>query len=65
MRDKGKGIHSEKLSRLFNKFATGSFYGTGLRLVICKNIIIMHRGKIWAENNKDGIRGTISFTLPH
>ena len=65
IRDNGEGIHSEILPRLFSKFATRSFYGTGLGLYICRNIINMHGGKIWAENNKDGIGATISFTLPH
>lgn len=65
IRDNGEGIHSEILPRLFSKFATRSFYGTGLGLFICRNIISMHGGKIWAENNKDGTGATISFTLPH
>jgi len=64
IRDNGEGIHSEILPRLFTKFATRSFYGTGLGLYLCRNIINMHGGKIWAENNKDGIGATISFTLP-
>ncbi len=64
IKDNGEGIHPEILPRLFTKFATKSFYGTGLGLYICRNIITMHQGKIWAENNKDGIGATISFTLP-
>jgi two-component system, OmpR family, sensor histidine kinase VicK len=64
IKDNGEGIHTEILPRLFSKFATKSFYGTGLGLYICRNIIIMHGGKIWAENNKDGMGATISFTLP-
>jgi signal transduction histidine kinase len=64
IRDNGEGIHSEILPRLFSKFATRSFYGTGLGLYLCRNIINMHGGKIWAENNKDGNGATISFTLP-
>jgi len=64
IKDNGEGIHPEILPRLFTKFATKSFYGTGLGLFICRNIINMHQGKIWGENNKDGIGATISFTLP-
>ncbi len=62
--DNGEGIHPEILPRLFTKFATKSFYGTGLGLYICRNIINLHHGKIWAEQNKDGMGTTISFTLP-
>ena len=64
IKDNGEGIHPEILPRLFTKFATKSFYGTGLGLYICRNIINLHQGKIWVEQNKDGIGATISFTLP-
>jgi len=64
IKDNGEGIHSEILSTLFTKFATKSFYGTGLGLYICKQIIEMHQGRIWGENNKDGRGATFSFSLP-
>jgi two-component system, OmpR family, sensor histidine kinase VicK len=64
IKDNGEGIHPEILPRLFTKFATKSFYGTGLGLYICKNIINLHKGKIWVEHNKGGIGASISFTLP-
>ena len=65
IKDNGEGIHSEILSRLFTKFATKSFYGTGLGLYICKHIIEMHQGRIWGKNNKDMVEGaTFSFSLP-
>ncbi len=62
--DNGQGIDPEVIPRLFTKFATKSFDGTGLGLYICKNIIEAHSGKIWAENNKDGKGATFSFSLP-
>ena len=64
IKDNGEGIHPEILSKLFTKFSTKSFYGTGLGLYICKHIIEMHQGKIWGKNNEYGRGATFSFTLP-
>jgi len=64
VKDNGKGIDSEIFPRLFTKFASKSFQGTGLGLYICKSIVEAHDGKIWAENNKDGKGATFSFILP-
>ena len=64
IKDGGKGIDSEIMPRLFTKFATKSETGTGLGLYICKSIIEVHGGRIWAENNTDGNGATFSFTLP-
>ena len=63
IKDTGIGIDEEISSRLFKKFATKSFQGTGLGLFICKNIVESHRGNIWAENNKDG-KGFHLLILP-
>ncbi len=66
--DTGIGISEEQQSRLFNSFeqadthTTRKFGGTGLGLVICKNIIEMFRGKIWIES-KLGKGSTFSFTM--
>jgi signal transduction histidine kinase len=62
--DTGQGIDPEIMPRLFTKFATKSIVGTGLGLYISKRIIEAHGGKMWAENNSDGIGTTFSFTLP-
>ena len=64
IKDTGIGIDEEISSRLFKKFATKSFQGTGLGLFICKNIVESHGGNIWAENNKDKKGSTFSFYLP-
>jgi signal transduction histidine kinase len=64
IKDNGKGIDPEIFPRLFTKFTSKSFQGTGLGLYISKNIIEAHGGKIWAENNKDGKGATFYFTLP-
>jgi hypothetical protein len=62
--DNGKGIDPEVMPRLFTKFATRSFDGTGLGLFIAKSIVEAHGGKIWAQNNSDGKGATFSFSLP-
>jgi signal transduction histidine kinase len=64
IKDNGKGIDPEIFPRLFTKFASKSFQGTGLGLYISKNIIEAHGGKIWAENSEDGKGATFSFSLP-
>nr|MDQ5876083.1 HAMP domain-containing histidine kinase [Thermoproteota archaeon] len=64
IKDTGKGIDREILPRLFTKFASKSDKGTGLGLFLSKGIIQAHGGKIWAENNKDGMGATFRFTLP-
>jgi signal transduction histidine kinase len=64
IKDTGKGIDSEIMPRLFTKFATKSGTGTGLGLFICKSIIEVHGGKIWAENNADSNGATFTFSLP-
>jgi signal transduction histidine kinase len=64
IKDNGQGIDPEILPRLFSKFATKSYSGTGLGLFICKSIVEAHGGSIWAENNSDGKGATFSFTLP-
>ena len=62
--DTGEGINPEIQPRLFTKFATRSFSGTGLGLYISKSIIEAHGGKMWAENNPDGKGAKFTFTLP-
>ncbi len=62
--DQGRGIDPEIVSRLFQKFISGSEKGTGLGLYISKKIVNAHGGEIWAENNKSGIGATFVFTLP-
>lgn len=66
--DTGSWVNSEIFTRLFSKFASKSYQGTGLGLFICKSIIEAHGGRIWAENNdvrEDKSGGaTITFSLP-
>lgn len=68
VRDEGVGIPHDELAEIFESFAQSSRTrtragGTGLGLAICKEIIELHNGKIWAENNNDG-GSKFSFELP-
>jgi two-component system, OmpR family, sensor histidine kinase VicK len=71
IKDTGTGINPEIMPRLFTKFATKSYQGTGLGLFIAKSIIEVHGGRMWAENNNDNNNSdrkhkgaTFYFTLP-
>jgi two-component system, OmpR family, sensor histidine kinase VicK len=64
VKDSGQGIDQNILPRLFTKFASKSYKGTGLGLFISKGIIEAHGGKIWGENNSDGRGAKFSFSLP-
>jgi two-component system sensor histidine kinase VicK len=66
VKDSGEGIHPDIFPRLFTKFTTKSFTGTGLGLFISKSIVEAHGGKIWAENNDNdnGKGATFTFSLP-
>lgn len=60
--DSGNGIDPEILPRLFTKFASKSFEGTGLGLFISKSIVHSHSGTIWAFNTNPG--ATFCFKIP-
>ena len=64
IKDTGEGINPEIQPRLFTKFATASFSGTGLGLYISRGIVEAQGGKMWAENNPEGKGATFTFTLP-
>jgi signal transduction histidine kinase len=68
VRDTGKGIPAESLSRIFMPFervdrSSGQEAGTGLGLAISKEIILAHHGQIWVESEV-GKGSTFHFTLP-
>ena len=65
--NEGTKIPDEEIDAVFNKFVQGSVIapgvgGSGVGLAICKEIIKLHNGDIWAENNKNGVN--FSFTVP-
>jgi signal transduction histidine kinase len=56
--DQGVGIPESEIESIFDKFIQSSKTkqgggGTGLGLAICLDIVRLHNGKIWAENNPD------------
>ncbi|MEO8356666.1 MAG: GAF domain-containing protein [Chloroflexota bacterium] len=71
VRDNGIGISLEDQDRVFQRFYRGEHPlvlatpGTGLGLSIVKQIVDMHKGRIWMKST--GVPGegsTFSFTLP-
>ena len=64
VKDDGKGIDKEIMPKLFTKFVTKSFQGTGLGLYISKKIVEAHGGSLSADNNLDGKGATLCFSLP-
>jgi len=67
--DTGVGIAGEDLAKIFDKFyqsgerVSTDINGTGIGLTIAKEIIELHRGKIWAES-EEGRGAKFTFTLP-
>ena len=63
VRDRGTGVSTGDLERIFEPFHTTKRHGLGIGLSISRTIIAAHGGRLWAENNPD--RGaTVSFTMP-
>jgi signal transduction histidine kinase len=52
-----------KLKRNVTMPGTSEEKGTGLGLILCKEFVDMHRGKIWASS-KPKVGTTFNFTLP-
>jgi two-component system sensor histidine kinase KdpD len=65
--DAGPGLPPGDPQKLFAKFqrgaAEGAIGGAGLGLAICRAIVRLHGGKIWAERPADG-GAAFRFTLP-
>ncbi len=68
--DSGIGIPDEQLERIFDRFhrvdtrLTRETSGLGLGLAICKRIVELHNGFIWAENTSNGNGSVFHVRLP-
>ena len=67
VKDSGPGISPEDQNTIFEKFrqtAAGQKRGggTGLGLPICRELIQLHRGKLWVDS-VPGEGATFSFTI--
>jgi signal transduction histidine kinase len=68
--DQGLGIPAEQLERVFDRFhrvdssLTRETGGLGLGLTICKRIVELHGGTIWAEHGPQGRGSALYVRLP-
>ena len=69
VKDSGKGMKKEDLDKLFkldviySTKGTKEEAGTGMGLILCKEFVEKHGGKIWAESELSK-GSTFKFTLP-
>ena len=65
--DNGRGIKKEALPHIFDRFykidSSTSYKGSGLGLAIAKEIILAHKGQIWADS-KEGKGSVLIIVLP-
>jgi len=68
IKDTGIGISKENLNKLFKldehvtTIGTANESGTGLGLILCKELLEKNNGKIWVESI-EGLGTTFSFSL--
>ncbi|MHC5156506.1 MAG: sensor histidine kinase [Planctomycetota bacterium] len=60
VRDNGPGIHGDDKEKVFDRFVQvekhvgPGKHGTGLGLAICRELIQLHSGRVWIEDNPGG-----------
>jgi signal transduction histidine kinase/CheY-like chemotaxis protein len=66
IRDFGRGISEDNIGKLFNEKFTTKESGHGIGLVVCKNIVDKHRGKITVESSPgEGAAFIIDLPVKH
>ncbi|MBT0663320.1 HAMP domain-containing histidine kinase [Geobacter pelophilus] len=68
LHDEGIGLSDEERLQIFDEFykadpSRHELRSSGLGLSICRQIIVNHGGRIWAESPGKGLGTTIKFTL--
>lgn len=69
VKDTGVGIPEEKFELIFESFrqvdatVARNHGGTGLGLSLCRQLVLLHGGKIWLESQV-GVGSSFYFTLP-
>jgi signal transduction histidine kinase len=70
VRDTGIGLKPQDRERIFGAFEqVDSSYarqqqGTGLGLALCRQLVALHGGRIWAESEGEGRGSTFTVVLP-
>jgi len=70
VRDDGIGIPPEDLNRIFDRFyqvdakPSRQFEGLGIGLSLVRDIVEMHKGRVWAESEGIGRGATFHVVLP-
>ena len=62
--DTGVGLPTQQADEIFDAFYTTKAEGTGMGLAICRSVIEVHGGRLWATANA-GSGATFHFTLPN
>lgn len=66
--DRGPGIPEGQEERIFERFTrqgqTSIHESFGLGLTICRAVMRLHRGRIWAENRRDGTGAVFHVEFP-
>ena len=63
IKDNGEGISKKDLKNVASPFFTTKTKGTGLGLVVCKQVVDAHKGSLTIKSDK-GKGTTVTITLP-